>query len=366
MNDVTIEKLLNIYENDLCKNIKNKKKLIRFEQFKMENINSAYNLLKSFNYDGGKYNIFIIKHPKYRIVMSLNIVDKIINHYLCKYILIPKLTHRLDIRNVATRKDYGTKKGIELAKKYIENMKKYKEFYILKIDISKYFYSIDHDVLKNMIKPYLNEEEIYYMNKVIDSTNNKYINETINKLKEYELMYNTKRREEIKNIPLYAKGKGLPIGNLTSQFLAIYYLNELDHYIIHDVKLPKYIRYMDDFIIFSNDKEKLKKSLIKIENILKTKYKLKLNIKKTKLHNSKNGFTFLGYRFRVIDNKTIINLCSSTKNRIRKRVKEIKYLYFNNYIDFQSAFSGINTYLYGFKYGSKLWVKRVIDRYFFN
>lgn len=105
MNDyLNIENLLNVYEKDLCKNIKNKKKLLNFERFKMININSAYNILKSNRYNGGKYNIFIIKSPKYRIVMSLNIIDKVINHFICTYCLIPKLSFRLDNRNIATRK----------------------------------------------------------------------------------------------------------------------------------------------------------------------------------------------------------------------------------------------------------------------
>lgn len=365
MKNVSIENLLFIYDN-LCKNIKNKKKLFKIEQFKMLYVNCAYNILKSNNYSGGKYNIFIIKNPKYRVVMSLNVVDKVINHFLCRYVLEPKLSHRLDIRNIATRKGLGTDYGIKVVKKYIEKMKKYDKFYILKIDISKYFYNIDHDVLKSLIKPYLDNDEYLYICSVIDSTNQKYINETIVKLKNHELSYNVKRREEIENIPLYAYKKGLPIGNLTSQFLAIYYLNELDHYIIHDLKLPKYIRYMDDFIIMSEDKEKLKEALAKIEEVLNNKYKLKLNRKKTKLIKSSNGFTFLGYRFRVINRKTIITLCSSTKNRIKKKVKENKYLYKNGYINFEKVFSSVNTYLYGFKYGSKLWVKRIIDNYFFN
>lgn len=260
----------------------------------------------------------------------------------------------------------GTNEGIRLAKKYIEQMKKHEKFYILKLDISKYFYSIDHEILKSMIKPYLSPKENLFMDKIIDSTNNEYINKTINKLKERELSYNKVRKAEIEHIPLYAPGKGLPIGNLTSQFLAIYYLNELDHYIIHDLKFPKYIRYMDDFIIFSEDKEKLKEAKILIEKYLNEKLKLKLNTKKTVISSSSEGFVFLGYKFKVINKKTIIIICKSTKERIKKRVKEVNYLYKHNYINFEKTFSSINTYRYGFKYGSKLWVKRIINNYFFN
>lgn len=132
MKNVSIENLLFIYDN-LCKSIKNKKKLFKIEQFKMLYVNCAYNILKSNNYSSGKYNIFIIRAPKYRVVMSLNVVDKIINHFLCRYVLEPKLSHRFDIRNIATRKGLGTDYGIKVVKKYIEKMKKYDEFYILKM-----------------------------------------------------------------------------------------------------------------------------------------------------------------------------------------------------------------------------------------
>ena len=84
--------------------------------------------------------------------MSLSIHDKIINHYVTEFILKPKLEKYLDHRNIATRKNMGSDYGIKLVKKYLEQLKKYDQVYVLKIDISKYFYHIDHEVLKRMIK----------------------------------------------------------------------------------------------------------------------------------------------------------------------------------------------------------------------
>ena len=153
---------------------------------------------------------------------------------------------------------------------------------------------------------------------------------------------------------------------MTSQFLAIFYLSKLDFKIIHEYKLKYYLRYMDDIIIIHDDINYLKEIKVKIEEELNNIYKLKINKKKTFITNNINGFTFLGYRFRVINNKTIINISNSTKIRVKKRIKEVKYLFENDRLSLQSTFSSIMTYSYGFKYGSKLKIKRMIDRHFYK
>ena len=101
---------------------------------------------------------------------------------------------------------------------------------------------------------------------IIDSTNQTYVNETISKIKEKELAY--KYSSEIEKIPLYKKGKGLPIGNMTSQIMAIFYLNELDHYIKEKLHIKYYLRYMDDGVLLSNDKEYLRYCFDKIKKIM--------------------------------------------------------------------------------------------------
>ena len=153
---------------------------------------------------------------------------------------------------------------------------------------------------------------------------------------------------------------------MTSQFLAIYYLYKLDYKIIHDYKLKYYLRYMDDIIIIHDDINYLKEIKIKIEKELLNTYKLKINKKKTFITDNREGFTFLGYRFRVINNKTIINISNSTKIRVKKRIKEVKYLYKHDKLSLHSVFSSITTYNFGFKYGSRLKIKRIIDKHFYR
>lgn len=361
MIEIKLEDILKIYENEVSKNTKNKHKIYNFERYKMMNIKRICYELNNINYHGGFYNIFLIRYPKYRIIMSLNMKDKIINHYVTRYFLMPKLEKFLDDRNVATRKGKGRDYGIGLIKKYLEKMKKYNKFYILKLDISKYFYSIDHEVLKKMLKEDMGDTfEYKYICNIIDSTNKEYINKNIEKIKIRE------NKKEIYDLPYYYPGKGLPIGNMTSQFLSIYYLNRLDHKIVHDYKIPCYVKYMDDFILIHQDKEYLKEVCKKIENELNDVYKLDINKKKTNLTSNSEGFSFCGYRFRVVNNKTIITVCNSTKKRVKKRIKEVNYLYKKGKISFKTAFSSINTYYYGFKFGSTLKMRRLVDKYFFS
>ena len=98
-------------------------------------------------------NIFLAFEPKIRFIMEQGIYDKIINHYITRYILMPKLEKYLGNRNCATRKVMVTSYAIKLLKKDIEIFKKYNKFYFLKIDISKYFYSLDHEVIISIVKP---------------------------------------------------------------------------------------------------------------------------------------------------------------------------------------------------------------------
>lgn len=109
---------------------------------------------------------------------------------------------------------------------------------------------------------------------------------------------------------------------MTNQFLAIFYLYKLHNYIIHKLKLKYTVIYMDDYIIMHEDKEYLRICLKEIESILHNDYKLKLNRKKTKITSSKDGFVFLQYIFKVVNNKTIIKLRKDTLRKINENTKK--------------------------------------------
>ena len=342
--------LNNIIEmtDKVLKKVRNKKMVDKFETYKMEHILNIKYRLESGKNLISKYNIFLIKDPKYRIIMSLNIEDKIINHLISKYILEATFEDKFTDSMVATRIGKGTSCGIKLLRKYLNSMKKkYNNFYILKIDISKYFYSIDHEVLKRILnKKIKDKKSLNAINGIIDSTDELYINKRINFIKE------NRNDEEINSIPIYEAGKGVGIGNQTSQNFGLIYLYELNHYIKEKLKIKYVINYMDDFVIIHHDKEYLKYCLSTIKEKLNIEYKLKINEKKTNINSIKNGIEFLGYRFFVSGNKIIIKIKKSTKKRFKKKVKNLKVLKNNNYIDSETCIKLLSSYKGLLKYGN--------------
>lgn len=156
-NIYNLKKIFSAY-NEVCRNAKNKKKVANLKEYKCVYITRIYNILKSKQYKPGPYNIFTIYEPKERRIVSQNMQDKIINHLVARHILYPALLPCLLDVNVASRKGLGTSEGIRLANNFHRICKiKYKTYYILKCDISKFFASIDHDILKRKLKRKIND-----------------------------------------------------------------------------------------------------------------------------------------------------------------------------------------------------------------
>lgn len=338
-----LDTIIDMYESCVRKNTKNKLKIEEFENNYSQNMIIIKELLSSRKYIPGKYNIFIIREPKARIIMSQNIKDKIVNHLVAKYILVQSFEDVLVDQNCATRSGKGTHAALNLFKKYYNIMKnKGREFYVLKFDVSKYFYSIDHNIVKKIIRNRIKDKDaIDILNKIIDSTNLNYINEEILRLKA--------KNNIISSIPLYEFDKGFPIGNMTSQIVACFYLNGLDHYIKEKLKIKYYVRYMDDGVIIHESKEYLKHVLYKIKCYLKD-YKLILN-HKTKIYKSSEEIEFLGFRFSY-RNRIIIKLKNVTKRRYKKKINKSYILYKNSKISKDKFISIRNSYISHLKYGS--------------
>ena len=300
---VDIDDINDVYK-EVRKNVRNKNKIYKFEDYYSLNISKIKEVFDSGNYDMGKYNIFLIREPKYRIIMSQNIFDKVINHIVVRKFLYVLEKVLID-SNVATRKNRGTSLGVKFIRKYLNKLDG--EIYALKFDISNFFYNIDHEVLINLLKGKIKDKRVInILVKIIDSTDDENVNKCICKLKKNEILKikrsslndkeKLKRIDEIKRIPIYEKGKGLPIGNMTSQILAIFYLNNLDHFIKEKLHIKYYVRYMDDGVILSNDKKYLKYCLSEINKFI-LNFGLCLNNKTKIINVGKEGLDFLGFRF---------------------------------------------------------------------
>lgn len=286
--------------NEVCRNTRNKRKVELFKEYKCTYISRIYNILENREYKTGKYNIFTIYEPKRRTIVSQNMQDKVINHLVTRQILYPAILPCLINENVASRENMGTRKGLEYYYKYIRNCKiQYEKYYILKCDISKYFASIDHEILKTKVRKKIKDKEaLKIVEDIIDS---------------YEA--------------------GLGIGNMTSQCLAIFYLNDMDHYIKEELKIKYYVRYQDDFLLFHQSKEYLQECLKKIKAFLK-KEKLKLN-PKTKIYSNKDNFIFLGRK----KNNNYANY-----RRIKGKIKKKYYLYKTGRVNLNSFIASINSF----------------------
>ncbi len=286
--------------NEVCKNTKHKKKVARFKEYKCIYISRIYNILQTKTYKPGSYNVFTIYEPKKRRIVSQNMQDKVINHLVARHILYPALLPCLLDVNVASRKGLGTSEGIRLAMNFHKICKvKYKTYYILKCDISKFFASINHDILKEKLKRRIKDKDaLKIIFDIIDIEEN-----------------------------------GLSIGAMTSQILAIFYLNDMDHFIKETLKIKYFLRYQDDFLLFHPSKQYLRYCLKELEKFLK-KEKLILN-KKTRIYKSTNNFIFLGRK---------PNGNYAKFRDVRRKIKKRVYLYKTGQIELSSLISSIICY----------------------
>ncbi len=285
---------------EVCKNTKNKRKVNKFKECKCINLYKIYHTLETRSYVPGKYHVFTIYEPKKRRIVSQNMFDKVVNHLVARYILMPTISKCLIDANVASRPQKGTSAGL----KYYYNFRrccdiKYGKYYILKCDIKKFFQSINHDLLKRKLERRIKDKEaLKIVFDIIDSE--KY---------------------------------GLGIGNMTSQILAIFYLNDLDHFIKEELKIKYYVRYQDDFLLFHDSKDYLKECLKRINDFVANE-KLELN-SKTRIYSNKENLIFLGRdkygRY-------------ARRRTIGRKIKKRMYLYKNGDTDLISLIGSIRNF----------------------
>lgn len=291
----------NLYEAHLhCRGSKQHKgEVVRFETNLSENLYKIISEMKSKKYKLGKYKKFYIYEPKERLIQALHYKDRVMIRCFCESVIKPKIEPKLIYDNTASRKGKGTSFAINRLEKFLrkEYMKENNnEIYFLKCDISKYFPSINHDVLKDLLnKINFTNDEMWLINKLID--------------------------EQPDDATI-----GLPLGNYSSQWFALLYLNTIDRFIKEQLQIKCYIRYMDDMILIHRDKKYLQECLYEIEKVCNEKLKLSLN-SKTQIGKVQNGIDFLGFRHVLTPNGKIIRkMRQSSKIRMKKHLKTLNKL----------------------------------------
>jgi len=211
-----------------------------FEQNLEVELLQLHHELETEQWQMGGYRSFTIHEPKRRKISAAPFRDRVVHHALVR-VIEPIYERKFIYDSYANRKGKGTHKALDRCTYYMRRCK-----YVLQCDIQQFFPAIDHEILKAILaKTIACQPTLDLCGKIIDSG--------VGVLsEEYDMRY-------FPNDDLFAveRGRGLPIGNLTSQFWANVYLNELDQYVKHDLRCKAYIRYVNDFLLFADDKETL-------------------------------------------------------------------------------------------------------------
>ena len=316
----TIEKLYKAYE-DCLHNKKNTVNALKFELKREKNIFQLLSELKDRQYKISRHICFIVKEPSPREIFAGDFRDRIVHHLLCNE--IQELFEKDFIESsYANRKGKGTHKAMKELRFYISRGGRNRQkLYYLKMDVKGFFRNINKDILWGIVERKIKEsdredkwkEEVLWLAKTIiyhDPTSNFVFKgriETKNLIKKE------------KSLLFGGKDTGLPIGNLTSQFFANIYLNELDHFVKEKLGFERYIRYVDDFVILSEDKEKLVETVNLVDRFLQDNLHLCLCKDKTVLQPTERGIDFLGYFIKPTHTLVRQKVVKRFKDRLYKR-----------------------------------------------
>lgn len=267
-----------------------RKDVLIFTKDKEENLETVRNDISGLTYGPGGYRYFKVYEPKERQIMALPFYDRVVQHAI-NNVLEPIFNQRFIFHSYACRKTKGMHAASDKLQAWLYEWQKFhpdQPLYAIKADIHHYFQSINHEILKAEIRKVIKDAgALVLIDRIIDHNG---------------------------QMP---DGVGIPVGNLTSQLFANIYLNKLDQYIKHTLGAKDYMRYMDDFIILSPDKEQLRHWLADIERFLRDELKLELNPKTTIL-SAKNGIDFVGYKHRATHRK----VRPDSVKRIKKTIKK--------------------------------------------
>lgn len=241
-----------------------KAEVLLFSANMEENLINIHNHLVWKSYRPSPYKYFTIYEPKERIIAALPFVDRVVHHALCN-IIEPICERSMIHDSYACRRGQGVQAGVLRTTQLLRDThRRWGRVYCLKADVKKFFPSIDHEVLKKIIRRRIAcLDTLNMIETIIDSTGD---------------------------------DKGLPIGSLTSQLWANVYLNELDHYAKERLGIKYYVRYMDDFLILHDDKQELRRILAEITGFLADRLRLDLNGKTQIFPIGPRALDFLGYR----------------------------------------------------------------------
>ena len=278
-----------------------KKNVLKFNHHLENELIGIRDSLISHTYRPGPYHVFKIYDPKERLISAAAYRDRVVHHALCN-VIEPVFEKTFIFDSYANRTGKGTHRAINRFQEFAG-----KNRYVLKADIRKYFPSIDLEILKSLIRRKIAcPDTLWLIYLIIDNSN------------QQEGVYDVFPGDDL--FTPCERRKGIPIGNLTSQFFANIYLNPLDHFIKEELKCRYYVRYVDDFAVFDNDKKYLHQIKEETGAFLES-LRLRLHENKTKVFRVETGIGFLGHMifpdFRLLKKENLKRFRRRLKRQVR-------------------------------------------------
>ncbi len=293
----------------------------RFLHEQESNLCGLQRELEEGTYVPGGYRTFWIHDPKPRQISAAPFRDRVVHHALTR-VLEDVFEPRFTNCSFASRKGFGQHRALKLAR---DACKRYP--YVLKCDIRKYFPSIDHAILKDLIARAIKcRKTLELAGRIIDGSNEQ--EEVIDYFPGDSLFTPLERR------------RGLPIGNQTSQFFANVYLNPLDHFAIRELRPGLYLRYVDDFVLFADEKRELSIMAERIREFLQG-LRLRPHARKFRIYRCDEGVTLLGWR--LVPGQT--RLARLNVVRMRRRLKKMAALYHAGRLGFEEVQCRVQSWL---------------------
>jgi RNA-directed DNA polymerase len=335
----------NIYKayKACIKHKRNTLNALNFEADLIQNLLTIEDELKSKSYSIGKSICFLARSPKLREVFAADFKDRVVHHILVNQ-LEPFYEKKFVFDVYNNRKHKGIHGASKRAKSFMNSVGY--DGYYLQLDIKGFFYNLDKNILFKQIFNDIDKSDISNKKDILWLANKIIYHDPTKNFVFKGNFYTLKQLPEHKTLFKIPKHKGLPIGNLTSQFFANVYMNKFDHFIKRDLKIKHYLRYVDDFVLFHKDKQKLWDAYQQIDKYLTNKLNLKLR-DDFKLKQNNQGLDFLGYIIRpnymLVRNRVVNNFKYKKAKYLEKyenlkadmSLEEIK-----QYLSVQASFEG--------------------------
>lgn len=313
LNAVSFNNLHNVARDCESNGTIHKESTQKFRMNDLLHVADLHRIVEDGTYEIQKYTDFTLYVPKKRHIKATRIRDRALQKSLCNNGLYVAFTQDFIDGNVACQKSKGMIYGIELLKTYLKDY--YKQYgtnlgYWLKLDIRGYFDNTPHCLLKQSVEETIKQEDfIKHVFKIIDS------------FKDERLI------EEIVNDE-YGE-RGVHLGSQISQLLQLNYLNDLDHYVVEELGVKHYVRYMDDIVMLFKSKYAAKRVWKAVEKFLLEKKGLRLNTRKSRIGRITDNVPFLKIFFKLGCSGKVHTRCKNkTYQKEIKRIRKLAYIYF--------------------------------------